>query len=278
MEIVPVLDLLDGQAVHAIAGDRANYQAVESPLGHGADPVGLARRMVATVGASSLYVADLGAITGGLRHAELIAELGHLALWRAHGVVGGVSYPRGEGEGARKVPRPLAAEVSFRLYWDAGLRTARDRAQLPTHPNLIPVWGSETADPDSLAHHVPVGPAAFSVDLASGVILGDWRKWGVRDGRDAAGLAARGVDLTGADTVIVLDLRAVGVRRGPIDGEVIGAIRARLPAGVRLGVGGGVRHDADLTRLEGRGVDFALIASAIHDGTLTACRRDTTGG
>ena len=262
MEIVPVLDLRDGVAVHAVAGDRANYRIVESRLGHGSDPVSLAQAMMASVGARSLYVADLGAIMGGRGHEELLLELavGLFRPPRPH-------FPKAGASGQEKPNRRHC------LYWDAGLTTHNS---LPIHPSLTPIWASETANPIALAENPPTGPAAFSVDLAGGIILGDWRAWNLSDNRDVAGLAAAGVKLTGADSVIVLDLKGVGVRGGPIDGETVAKIRARLPAEVRLGVGGGVRHDDDLTRLEQLGVEFVLISTAIHDGSLTACRRDTT--
>lgn len=246
MEIVPVLDLLGGQAVHAIGGDRASYRVVQSRLGHGSAPVALAGRMVVTIASRSLYVADLGAITGGRRHEDLILE--------------------------------LKANGSPHLYWDAGLVKSVERDRLPTGPDFVPIWASETADARDLAENPPNGACAFSVDLSGGVILGDWLAWGIRDARDAPGLAAAGVRLTGATTVIVLDLRGVGVRGGPIGAELIERVRARLPAGVRLGVGGGIRNDGDLTRLDAIGVDFVLVATAIHDGTLTLPHRSTTAG
>ena len=56
--IVGVVDLLDGKAVHAIAGDRANYQPVAFCVG---DPIALA---LPQARCQSLYVADLDAISG----------------------------------------------------------------------------------------------------------------------------------------------------------------------------------------------------------------------
>lgn len=248
MEIVPVLDLLNGHAVHAVAGERANYGPVDSRLGHGADPIHLAARMCTTVGSRSLYVADLGAIMSGRRHDELIETL----IDNSEGIV-------------------------RRLYWDAGLRIPSDRERLPTHPNFVPIWGSETVNPVELASDPSLGPSAFSVDLSGGVILGDWRAWGASDDRDAVGLAAIGARLTNCETLIVLDLKRVGVPVGPVDVDLLRAIRATVPAGVRLGVGGGVRPN-DLARLEMAGVDLVLLATAIHDGSLTASRHITTGG
>ena len=321
MEIVPVLDLLGGNAVHAVAGERHAYQVVDSPLGHGSDPVALARALLAAAGGASLYVADLGAITGGAGHEGMIREFvacgkdlpprpplrsgegvarvrgcdavagrgprvspGAFFLrpeaglkTETHSAGSGFSPASGRKKNAPgetreprhclKTPEPghplseaeggPGGKVSA-LYWDAGLRTPADRARLPALPHLIPIWASETADPLALAADPPRGRCAFSVDLRGGVIVGDWRAWGVAHGRDAAGLAAAGVRLTGADAVIVLDLHAVGVRAGPPSLEEVRAVHAALPDSVRLGVGGGVRDAADLARLRAAGVGLRL--------------------
>ena len=56
--IVGVIDLLDGQAVHAIAGNRNQYQPIAFCNG---DPLALVA-YYRTFGLSALYVADLDAI------------------------------------------------------------------------------------------------------------------------------------------------------------------------------------------------------------------------
>src|SRR4051812_2217086 len=42
MQLIPVIDLKAGQAVRAVAGDRAHYQPLRSVLHAGGDPIGLA--------------------------------------------------------------------------------------------------------------------------------------------------------------------------------------------------------------------------------------------
>lgn len=75
--IIPTLDLKDGIAVHAIAGDRAAYRPVVSPLGQADDPVAIARGLLAVTGSSVLYIADLDAITGSGSNFELVRDLGY---------------------------------------------------------------------------------------------------------------------------------------------------------------------------------------------------------
>lgn len=66
--------------------------------------------------------------------------------------------------------------------------------------------------------------------------------------------------------VIVMTLGRIGVGRGP-DLERLAALRRTSP-GTRLYAAGGVRGAADVGALEAIGVAGALVASAIHDGSL----------
>ena len=77
MRVVPVMDLLGGQAVHAIKGEREQYRPVKSVLCGTSDPLDLARAFRDTLGLDEVYVADLDAIRGHGEtcHRELITSL-----------------------------------------------------------------------------------------------------------------------------------------------------------------------------------------------------------
>ena len=77
MHIIPVIDFKDGQAVHAVRGDRQHYQ-----------PIHLHSRLTACSSIDAVmsgflnlypfrtfYIADLNAITGQGEHNALIADL-----------------------------------------------------------------------------------------------------------------------------------------------------------------------------------------------------------
>lgn len=70
------------------------------------------------------------------------------------------------------------------------------------------------------------------------------------------------------DDVIVMTLARVGAGTGP-DLAALGRVRALSPKS-RLYAAGGVRGPGDLDALRRAGVAGALVASAIHDGTLRA--------
>ncbi len=75
MEILPVIDLKNGLAVHARGGDRANYQPLKSRFADSSHPLALINGMNATMDLKTVYVADLDALDGGKVQIELLNEL-----------------------------------------------------------------------------------------------------------------------------------------------------------------------------------------------------------
>jgi len=62
MQIIPVIDLLNGAVVHAKKGDREHYQAIQSQLTASSDPIAVVTAMLAFHPFTQLYIADLNAI------------------------------------------------------------------------------------------------------------------------------------------------------------------------------------------------------------------------
>ena len=73
--VIPALDLMDGNVVHAKAGPRAEYRPLASPFGQAGDPGAIARGLLAATGSSVLYIADLDAITGSGSNFDLVRGL-----------------------------------------------------------------------------------------------------------------------------------------------------------------------------------------------------------
>jgi phosphoribosylformimino-5-aminoimidazole carboxamide ribotide isomerase len=78
VDVIPVIDLRGGVAVHARRGRREEYR----PLPGGEDPVAVARALSARARARTLYVADLDAIAGAAPDLATLAALSAVAgLW-----------------------------------------------------------------------------------------------------------------------------------------------------------------------------------------------------
>ena len=81
MQIIPVLDIAGGIAVHAQGGDRSRYAPLESKLvpDQVGDPVAVLRAFHSALGIHECYVADLDAIQGGAVQRTLLRELASLS-------------------------------------------------------------------------------------------------------------------------------------------------------------------------------------------------------
>jgi phosphoribosylformimino-5-aminoimidazole carboxamide ribotide isomerase len=239
VRVIGVVDLLDGRAVRARAGQRDQYQ----PIG---DAVDLARRYVDHHAIRELYLADLDAI-------EAANDVARPFPGRDQHRDGGPERP------ALRLIRQIAS-IGVPLWLDAGISSldcARHALDLgATHV----VVGLETLQSFEALRAICAGiggdRVAFSLDL--------------RDGEPVAGrevpretperLAARAVH-AGAGSVIVIDLARVGTRAG-LDFELLARVREAAP-GVTLLGGGGVRGAEDLETLAGAGYDGVLVATAI---------------
>jgi len=145
----------------------------------------------------------------------------------------------------------LAALPALALWIDAGLRDADGAARLRAAlgARVRPVFGSESlADAQGLP-----ADAILSLDSRHARAL------------DPAGIWTR--PALWPATVVVMTLDRVGAGAGP-DLEAFGRLRAQAPDRTWIGAGG-VRDAADLCAAAAAGADAWLVASALHDGTLT---------
>lgn len=183
--LIPVIDVMNGVAVHARRGDRANYRPIETPLCAGSDPVTVALAMCERVDSAILYMADLDAIRGGCPQIQ-VAE----ALLRSH--------------------------PGLELWVDGGIAGADDAARWLDLPGAVAVAGSETlpsveawdrlraaADPSRLVLSLDFGPdGGFR---GPGGLLRDAALW---PGRVIAMTLARVGAGGGPDWDVLADIKA----------------------------------------------------------------------
>jgi phosphoribosylformimino-5-aminoimidazole carboxamide ribotide isomerase len=237
MRVIGVLDLRNGLAVHARAGDRERYAPVQSVASEAIEPGdarALARIYRDRFGLSELYAADLDAIEGRAPQDRLVSSLAAIgALWLDAGV--------SSVDQARHALKLGAAHAIV------GLETLRS-------------WDAL----DEICASVGGARIAFSLDLRGGKPLGNER---VTCGGSADAVAARAAN-AGVASIIVIDLARVGTGDG-IDIRLVARIRDAAPRATLL-AGGGVRSIADLISLADAGCDGALVATALQDGRIGA--------
>ena len=164
LPVIPVMDLLNGRVVRAVAGDRANYRLVVSRLApEGASTGAIAANLLTATGSSELYVADLDAIQGGAMQVTLLHEIAATGATLLVDV------------GLRRPPLPVAPR---RIRWVVGTETWADPAELPTGPLTLSLdmrggellasaaWGGDPVEAVRRASEVAELAELIVLDLA----------------------------------------------------------------------------------------------------------------
>ena len=240
VRIVPVIDLMAGQVVRGIAGNRSVYQPIQSPLVENAAPATVAAAF-AHLGFGEAYVADLDAIAGQApdwASYAAIQQAGLSSLYIDAGI-GNVDQARAMID--PPVGSPPAAVV-------CGLESLEGP---PSLASIVECLGSERT--------------LFSLDLKAGKPLSRPQAW---PDATAEGIAEIAINV-GVRRLLVLDLADVGTSAGTRTLPLIEHFGGRFPQ-LEYWAGGGVRSIDDLRRQEACGVSAVLVASALHDGRIAA--------
>jgi phosphoribosylformimino-5-aminoimidazole carboxamide ribotide isomerase len=236
MQILPVLDLLKGQVVRGIGGRRDEYRPIVSRLTSSSDPLDVAQALRSYFGFTELYLADLDAILG---------QPPACAIYEA------------------------LPQAGFHLWVDAGIRQASDAETLDKAKVKTIVAGLETlAGPEVLADLLAKYGSeriVFSLDLKAGCVLGVQDAWISANPEE---IAAQAYAL-GVRRLLVLDLANVGGGKGTGTLALCRKLSKTYPQ-MRLTAGGGIAGMEDVRELAACGVETVLVASALHDGRITA--------
>jgi phosphoribosylformimino-5-aminoimidazole carboxamide ribotide isomerase len=235
MHMIPVLDLLNGVTVQAVAGRREEYRPIRSCLTNSIDPSVVLQRLSEVCRSESAYVADLDAILNREPNRCTLAELSRLDL---------------------------------NLMVDAGIRSCEEtEALLDLGIRHVIVGLESLPDFDTACRLVRTfgpEPLILSLDLKAGVPLARDESW-IRMPPLAV---LEDLIEAGFRRWIILDLAAVGTSQGVPTAELCGQMRGLRPNDEII-TGGGVRSIADLVQLDSIGIDGALVASALHTGAVT---------
>ena len=232
MKIIPVIDVLNGVAVHGVRGERERYQPLKSTLCRSADPLDIALTFE-SLGFSSLYLADLDAILGKSANFNIY--------------------------------RQIMTQTRLDLMVDAGIADiTKAKKVLATEVSKI-VIGSETLNSlDFLGQAVKAfgeDKVVVSIDLKKGKVLSVSEAIA---SMDAVSFAQK-LRKIGVNQIIFLDLDRVGTEHG-INLALLRSVLEKT--GVEVLVGGGIRSLQELEELRKLGVSGALVATILHNGKL----------
>jgi phosphoribosylformimino-5-aminoimidazole carboxamide ribotide isomerase len=140
VKIVPVIDLRDGQVVHARGGNRAAYRPLQSELCASTEPPAVVRALRQFYPFTTLYVADLDALEHRSSNVSVIRDL-------------------------------LEGFPDLRIWLDAGIPEIHAGLE---NPRLVPVIGSETgiAPQEFIAIRERNRAAILSLDYGRDGLLG----------------------------------------------------------------------------------------------------------
>lgn len=138
MQIIPVIDVLEGRVVRAVAGNRSEYLPIKSILTSKITPKGVIQDLLTFFNFKTIYIAELDSIQHGRLDVEFYQSLFE-------------QFPK----------------VTF--WFDYGVSRANDTKAFQHLENVAVVVGTETlVDPDALAE----GETVLSLDYRQGVPLG----------------------------------------------------------------------------------------------------------
>jgi phosphoribosylformimino-5-aminoimidazole carboxamide ribotide isomerase len=233
VKVIPVIDVLDGVAVHAVKGERKLYKPLRSIIAISSDPLETAKAFHGA-GFSELYVADLNGIIGDGDNLDVIGQ--------------------------------ISRETGLKLMVDAGVADIEKAKKVLEYGASSAIIGTETMTRiDFVEEAVSILGAdhvLVSLDLKHGQLLAKF------SGEKHPNLRAtlQEFQQMGVKRIIMLDLARVGSEEG-VDISLLSGVVKGL--NVDVFVGGGVRSIEDLQQLNDVGVAGVLLATALHSGRIT---------
>jgi phosphoribosylformimino-5-aminoimidazole carboxamide ribotide isomerase len=236
--VIPVIDVMHGQAVHAVGGIRSHYRPVRSILHPSSLPLEIARAYLNVLGLSAVYLADLDAITRNEPNRSLYGDL---------------------------------LSLGIDLWIDAGVQTKFELEPLLGLDQTTVVVGLESVGgPEELAAILERAGAprvVFSLDIFEGMPrVSASASW---PSVDLFRLSRMVIDL-GVRRLLLLELSRVGTGQGTGTDTLRTALLDARPD-IQVMVGGGISGIGEVLRLRDEGAAAVLVGSAIHDGRI-GCR------
>ena len=232
MQIIPVIDLLNGVVVHAKKGERQRYQAIESQLTHSSKPLDIVSALLEYYPFQQLYIADLNAI-------QKRSDTSNNFKSNNLGLVESITrhYP------------------DLKLWIDAGINND-DELRLWSQFSSNLVLGSENFA--SIEHYLNVAKQIKSQPVLSL----DFMPHGYQGPIELAENT-----LYWPKNVIMMSLAHVGTGHG-VNHALLDKYKP-YNGKFNLYAAGGVRGIEDLNALKHLGIHGALIATALHQKQLS---------
>ena len=234
MRIIPVLDILNGQVVHGIKGDRNKYAPIQSKLTSSTNPLDVAFAFKSLFPIGELYIADLDAILHQNSTFPYLPE--------------------------------IINQTKASIMLDAGIDDLSAVQTLLQKGVGKIIIGTETlrslSNLEEIITQISPQKLIASLDLKKGQILSKDSKLKKCSALEAALLFEK----LGIQELIILELAKVGSESGVMTPTLRKILQK---TSIPIISGGGARDIQDLKALKSAGVSGVLIATALHKGTIT---------
>ncbi|TFG01486.1 MAG: hypothetical protein EU540_03560 [Promethearchaeota archaeon] len=231
--IIPVIDILDSKAVHAIKGERAKYKPLISKLINSSDPIEIIKVLKQKFNFREFYIADLDAIIKYSPNLQLLSTI-------------------------LKIP-----EID--LILDPGIKDIEDLLKYSKYNIKKLILGLETINDYNVIYEglriLGKSKLIVSLDMFKGKIISK-----IKDLRNQNPInVVNKLKRFGVEELILLDLFRVGQKIGGIPQVYLKILKSFKGAVL---VGGGIKDLMDLTSYYNNKFSGVLIATALYDGSI----------
>lgn len=232
-KIIPVIDLLRSEAVHALKGERVKYQPLKSKLFNSSNPIKIIEVLRRKFNFQEFYIADLDAIVYKNPNIKLLSkmlEIPHIKIMLDPGI-------------KNKEDLFLYSNLKMNKLI-LGLETIQNYSVIKESLNLL---GSNKT--------------IVSIDMYDGKIISNILSLKNQNPIKIIDV----IEHIGVKVVILLDLFRVGQKLGGIPPLYL-EIRDRFKGDIL--VGGGIKNLEDIKKYREEKFSGILIATALYDGSL----------
>ena len=231
--IIPVIDILNSQAVHAIKGEREKYKPLKSVLINDSNPTRIALKLKNKYLFNEFYIADLDAILQRKPNITILSKILDIP---------GVEIMIDPGIKTKKdVKKYFSLNLKSLIL---GLETLRDLKVITECLELF-----------------DTSKIVVSIDMYNEVIQTNIKE--IRY-QDILEIISKIEDL-GVVNIILLDLFKVGQKIGGISALYL-KIREKFNGEIL--VGGGIKDIQDIKSYKSNNFSGVLIGTALHDGSI----------
>ncbi|MFX1600582.1 MAG: HisA/HisF-related TIM barrel protein [Promethearchaeota archaeon] len=232
-KIIPVIDILNSKAVHAIKGERTKYRPLKSYLFQSSNPVDIIRSIKDNYGFYEFYIADLDSIinkTPNFQILKQILDISNVEVILDPGIV--------DFKEIYHFVRFKIKSLILGLETISSFKVISQCLKILNKDNII-----------------------ISVDLYKGEILSHAKDLKNQDPHDII----KKIESLGIENIILLDLYRVGQKIGGIPRLYLDILHN---FNGDIFVGGGIKNYKDILDYKKQNFSGVLIATALYDGTI----------